>query len=443
MQENVSIMRVLSKKSMLSGSVAVPGSKSHTIRAGIFSLLASGTSVIHNPLESADCLSCMESITAFGADVRIEPGVWTVTAPADGLQVPTRVVDVGNSGSVLYFITPVAATLPDWTVLTGDASICTRPIQALLEGLRSLGAEAFTTRSAADAPPAVIRGPVSAGTVELEGNLSQYASGIMMAASRIAGTTVITLRNPKEVPFLQMTCTWLESLGVSVRYDRSAMNRFEIDGPADIPAFERHIPSDWEGVAFPLVAAIITGSPITITGIDCSGSQGDAAIVDDLVSMGADIVLDEEKQELHVNSRGAQPLSGGTFNCAGYPDAVPSLAVAGCFARGITRLEDIGVCRLKETDRITLMKKELEKLGATVREGPDWLEVHGDGGASLHGGTVDSHDDHRIAMALAVAGLAIPGEGVTVSDAECCAVSFPNFYEIMNTIHAGFVCMNG
>jgi len=295
-------MIVQSKKAVLSGSVSVPGSKSHTIRAGIFSLLAWGTSVIHDPLESADCLSCMDAVSAFGADVRIEPGVWTVTAPADGLRVPDRVVDVGNSGSVLYFITPVAATLSGWTVLTGDSSICTRPVKALLEGLRSLGAEAFTTREDSEAPPAVVRGPLFAGTVELEGNLSQYASGIMMAASRITGTTVISLRNPKEVPFLQMTCTWLESLGVPVSYDPERMNRFEITGPVAIPAFKRRIPSDWEGVAFPLVAAVITGSHITITGIDCSGSQGDAAIVDNLVEMGADIVIDEEKETLEVNS---------------------------------------------------------------------------------------------------------------------------------------------
>lgn len=433
-------MTIRSNKTELSGTVSVPGSKSHTIRAGIFSLLASGTSVIRNPLESADCLSCMDAISAFGAEVRIEPGVWTVTAPPSGIRVPAKVVDVGNSGSVLYFITPVAATLPGWTVLTGDASICTRPVRPLLDGLRSLGAEAFTTRDDSDAPPAVVRGPLKAGTVELEGNLSQYASGIMMAASRVAGTTVISLRNPKEVPFLQMTCTWLESLGVTVRYDKQRMNRFEITGPVALPSFERRIPSDWEGVAFPLVAAVITGSSITITGIDCSGSQGDAAIVDNLVEMGADIVIDEAKEELLVNSRGAKPLSGGTFNCAGYPDAVPSLAVAACFARGVTRLEDIGVCRLKETDRITLMKKELETLGAVVHEGPDWMEIHGNAGEGMHGGIVDSHDDHRIAMALAVAGLAIPGDGVFVRDAECCAISFPDFYTVMNGIHAGFVC---
>jgi len=158
--------------------------------------------------------------------------------------------------------------------------------------------------------------------------------------------------------------------------------------------------------------------------------------------MGADIVLDRHREVLVVNGTGVGTvaLRGGTFNCAGFPDAVPSLAVAACFARGDTVLTDIGVCRLKETDRITLMREELAKLGASLDEGPDYLVIHGTGGNGLHGGEVESHDDHRIAMALAVAGLAIEGAGVTVHEAECCAVSFPQFYDTMNGIGAGFVC---
>lgn len=440
-------MNVLSRKQRLSGSLTVPGSKSHTVRAGIFAALASGTSTIRNPLPSADCLSCLDVIRAFGAEVVIEPGLWTVTAPAGGIRLPSRVVDVGDSGSVLYFMTPVAATLSGWTVLTGDASICTRPIRALLEALKQLGAEGFTTRPDADAPPAVVKGPFRSGTVELEGNLSQYVSGILMAAARVEGTTVIKLKNPKEKPFLKMTCDWLESVGISVIRDDSRLDHFEITGPQQYRPFDRTIPSDWEGVAFPLVAAVITGSKIEIDAVDCSGSQGDEAIVDILREMGADIVLDRTREVLVVNAaRSASAglpvrLKGGTFNCAGFPDAVPSLAVAACFAEGDTVLTDIGVCRLKETDRITLMREELAKLGASLDEGPDYLVIHGTAGKGLHGGEVESHDDHRIAMALAVAGLAIEGEGVTVREAECCAVSFPKFYETMNGIGAGFVCI--
>ena len=441
-------MKVTATRKRLSGALTVPGSKSHTVRAGVFAALASGTSIIRNPLPSADCLSCMNVIQAFGAKVKIESGVWTVTAPEGGLRIPDRVVDVGNSGSVLYFMTPVAATLPGWTVMTGDASICTRPIAGLLDALKVLGAEGFTTRPDSVAPPAVVKGPFRAGRVVLEGNLSQYVSGIMMAAPRISGTTVIDLTNPKEKPFLKMTCEWLESVGIKVVWDPAKLDHFEVSGPQSYARFDRTVPSDWEGVAFPLVAAVITGSPLEIEHVDCTGSQGDEAIVDLLREMGADIVLDRARETLVINggmtapSGSSRPVSlrGGTFNCAGFPDAVPSLAVAACFAEGDTVLTDIGVCRLKETDRITLMRTELAKLGASLDEGSDFLVIHGTGGRGLHGGEVQSWDDHRIAMALAVAGLAIPGPGVVVHEAECCAVSFPGFYDVMNAVGSGFVC---
>ena len=440
-------MKVVSRKNSLSGSMSVPGSKSHTIRASIFAALASGTSVIRNPLPSADCLSCLDVIASFGAKVEISPGLWKVTAPKNGLQLPSRVVDVGDSGSTLYFMTPVAATISGWTVMTGDESICTRPIRELLEALKVLGAEGFTTRSDVDAPPAIVKGPFKAGRVTLEGNLSQYVSGIMMAAPRIKGTTIIDLRNPKEKPFLKMTCEWLKSVGIRVVYDEEKLDHFEVTGPQVYSAFEREIPSDWEGVAFPLVAAIITGSHVEIANVDCSGSQGDEAIVGILREMGADIELDIKRETLVINGSGKNVnpvrLKGGTFNCAGFPDALPSLAVAACFAEGDTKFVDIGVCRLKETDRISVMKEELSKLGASLEEGSESLTVHGSGGKGLHGGDVESHDDHRVAMALAVAGLAIPGTGVTVHDAECCAVTFPGFYETLNAIGAAFICAEG
>jgi len=436
-------MKVISRKNALAGTITVPGSKSHTIRACIFATLSTGTSIIRNPLPSADCLSCAEAMRAFGATITLEPGVWTVTAPEGGIRIPSSVVDVGNSGSVLYFMTPVAATLPGWTVMTGDASLCTRPIRGLLTALNELGAEGFTTRPDVDAPPAVIRGPFRPGTVELEGNLSQHVSGLMIAAARLEGTTVINLRKPKETPFLKMTVDWMASVGVRVVHDPERLDHFEITGPQAYRAFDRAMPSDWEGVAFPLVAAIITGSRIEIADVDLSGSQGDAAIVDILRDMGADVGIDAARAALVINGKGSfAGLRGGIYNCAGFPDALPALAVAACFAEGDTTLTDVGVCRLKETDRVSVMRRELSILGASLEEGPDWLTIHGTGGRGLHAGDVDSHDDHRVAMALAVAGLAITGPGVSIRGAECCAVTFPDFYGIMNKIGAGFICMD-
>lgn len=434
-------MQVSAKRHTLSGSIEVPGSKSHTIRACLFAAMAEGTSFIRNPLEGADCLSALHAVEAFGATVTTEPGLWKVTAPEGGLKLPDQVIDVGNSGSALYFLTPIAATLPGWTVITGDASIRTRPIRQILDAIKELGGDGFCTRPGTDAPPIVVKGPISAGHIEHEGVLSQQISGLLMAGARLPGTTVIDLRTPKETPFVKMTIGWLDSIGIEVTYDEKKMDHFEITGPKPYTPFDRRIPSDWEAAAFPMVAAVITGSKISIPAVDMSGSQGDAAIVDILRAMGADIEVDSSDGTLHVNRRGSgrTPLSGGEFNCAAFPDAVPALSVAACFAEGDVALTDIGVVRLKETDRIRILASELSKLGASVEEGADFLVVHGKGGRNLRGAVCESFHDHRIAMALSVMGLAMD-DPITVNDAECCSVSFPDFYEKMNAAGAGFIC---
>lgn len=442
-------MQVFAKRHRLHGSAAVPGSKSHTIRACLFAAMAEGTSVIRNPLEGEDCLSALRAVEAFGARTGRSRGLWTVTAPRGGLTLPSQVIDVGNSGSLLYFISPIAATLPGWTFITGDESICRRPVDEIIKAIKDLGGDGFCSRPGSCAPPFAVKGPIKAGRVEHEGVLSQQISGLLMAAARLEGKTVIDLRNPKETPFVKMTVDWLASVGIKVDYDSAGMNHFEIEGPRRYAAFDRSIPSDWGAAAFPLVAAAITGSELSIPRVDFSESQGDKAIVDVLSAMGADIEADEGAACLYINRRregllwdnGAPRLKGGEFNCASIPDAVPALAVAACFAEGETVLSDIGVVRLKETDRIAILKKELSRLGAEIEEGADYLVIRGKGGKNLHGGAVESHHDHRIAMALSVMGLALE-DGVTVSGAECCAVSFPHFYEKMNDCGAGFVCEN-
>ena len=437
-------MQVFAKKHGLSGSVEVPGSKSHTIRACLFAMMAEGTSFIRNPLEGEDCLSALRAVRAFGARTGRSHGLWTVTAPHGGLQLPQQVIDVGNSGSLLYFMTPIAATLSGWTFITGDDSIRRRPVDEIIKAIKDLGGDGFCSTPQKTTPPFAVRGPIRAGRIEHEGILSQQISGLLMAATRLEGKTIIDLKNPKETPFVKMTIDWLASLGVAVKYDAERMNHFEIEGPCRFAAFDRTIPSDWEAAAFPIVAAVITGSSLTIPDIDTSESQGDRAIVDVLKAMGADIEADKDAACLYVNKgqKSAAPaLKGGEFNCASIPDAVPALAVAACFAEGETRLTDIGVVRLKETDRISILYKELTKLGADIEEGPDCLVIRGKGGRNLHGGACESHHDHRIAMALSVMGLAIE-DGISVKDAECCAVSFPRFYEKMNACGAGFVCEN-
>ena len=448
-------MKILSKKTSLSGNIVVPGSKSHTIRALILASLAEGVSHISNPLPSADCLSASKAIQEIGASVEFDNknNIWTVTGAGKNAHLPSNVVDVGNSGSVLYFFTPICATFEGWSIFTGDSSIRKRPVLHLLEALKQLGANCYVSRPEENAPPALVQGPIKAGKVITDGRLSQYISGLMMASTLIDGKLEIELTDPKEVPYLDMTKYWLESLGVQVEMS-SDYKKISIIGPYQLKSFDKAIPSDWEAVAFPLIAGLITDSKIVIDNVDGSGTQGDDAIVSVLQSVGADIQWNKETSQLIVtggNRLSTENLPEKTLrvNLAGFPDAICALAVIACFIEGKTVLEDIGVCRRKETDRIVVMKSELEKLGAKVEEGEDYLAIYGNSpilangeknpNFNLHGGSVESFDDHRVAMSLACLGLGLPeGQEVIVNDAECCSVSFPGFFEVMNKIKANF-----
>ena len=450
-------MKAIAKKSVLSGHITVPGSKSHTIRALILAAMADGTSHISNPLPSNDCLSTAAAVKKVGAEVDFGDkqggsAVWTVRGAGAGLHLPDSPIDVGNSGSLMYFLCPVLSTLPGECTFTGDESICRRPVNHLIDALCQFGANGRSLNNGPDGtpgttPPFSFCGPIDVNKkLVTEGALSQYISGFMMAASRLNGTLNMELTNPKETPYLTMTKLWLESVGVPVEISPD-FKKISVTGPVPFKAFDRAVPSDWEGVAFPLVAALISGSEITIDNVDGSGSQGDDKIVEVLQSVGADIEWRREAEQLVV--RGGKKLStaalpGGELvvEMSAFPDAICALSVAACFIEGKTIFTDIDICRKKETDRIKAMTSELSKLGARIEDEGDRLVVYGNGGAGLHGGEVESYKDHRIVMSLACMGLGLAeGEKITVNDAEWCSVTFPRFFEVMNDIGAGFETM--
>ncbi len=463
------IMNIIASKHSLSGNITVPGSKSHTIRALILASLAKGKSNIYNPLPSADCYSAANAVPLFGAEVDFTPDGsdceklhWTVTGSENGLHLPDNIVNVGNSGSLLYFLSPVAATLNGYTVFTGDESICKRPVKHVVDVIKQLGSDSFVTRPDANGCPLVVKGPVKGShTVFTEGSISsQYITGLMLAGCLMDGTLSIELSDPKETPYLTMTQKWLEKVGVSVNVSPD-FKHISVEGPVDIKGFDCTIPSDWEGVAFPLIAALVSDSEVVIENVDSSGTQGDDAIVAVLQSIGSDIDWDKQKSVITV--RGGKKSKNGigrlttenlkdkTLHVAmsDFPDAVCALAAIACFTEGTTVLEDAAVCRRKETDRLKVLNIELTKLGADIEEGEDYLIIHGhspvlaDGSANpdfkMHGGNVLSYLDHRMAMSLACLGLGLrEGESVNIQDSECCSVSFPHFFELMNNLGAGY-----
>ena len=462
-------MNIIASRSSLSGNITVPGSKSHTIRALLLATLAEGTSHIKNPLPSADCLSTAAAVPLIGSEVDLnllaegEPGTeWTVYGAGKSLHLPDDVVNVGDSGSLLYFLTPVAACFEGTSVFTGDASIRKRPVNHVVDALNQLGAKCFVTRPNANGCPLVITGSIKkGGVVRTAGEISsQYISGLMMAGILTDEPIQIELSNPKETPYLTMTQKWLEKVGVQCSVSED-FKHISVTPNKNLKGFDVTIPSDWEGVAFPLIAALVSDSKITIENVDSSGTQGDDAIVSILQSLGADIQWNKEKETLVVaggkcaksgiGRLSTENLPNGELrvNISGFPDAVCALSAIACFTEGTVYIEDAAVCRRKETDRLKVLTVELSKLGAEIEEKEDSLVIYGhspflkDGSPNpdfkLHGAICESYDDHRMAMSLASIGVGLPeGEKIIINNAECCAVSFPHFYDVMNTINAGY-----
>ncbi len=428
-------MYSISRKASLHGEVIVPGSKSHTIRSVLLAAMAEGKSVINNPLTSDDGLSALNAARAFGAEVIEEPGVWIVEGKGKKLHVPENFIDTKNSGTTTTFVASMAALLDGYTFITGDHQIRRRPIKPLADALNELGAQAFLTRPGAVAPPVVIGGKMRGGRVSFSGFNSQFISSILLSSPLAEGDTEIIVENPLEKPYLQMTLDWMKLYGVVPSEASQDYKYFAVKGNQSYKAVDSTVPSDWSGVAFPLVAAVTTPSEVVISGVDFDDCQGDKAVVDHLIAMGADITKDSKNKRMVI--KGGTPLRGGlTIDLNDIPDSLPALSVAACFAKGKTTFINLAHVRVKETDRVGVMENELKKLGADIETGSDYMIVNG--GKALTGANVDSYDDHRVAMALTVAGLFAKGE-TKVRDAQCASVSFPRFFELMNKIGANIV----
>ena len=414
-------MKLVVDRSTLGGSVRMPGSKSHTIRALVIASLAEGTSTIREPLASLDTEACVRVCRGLGAQIRSEARTpnWEVTGTGGKLATPDNVLDVGNSGTTLYVTLSTAALGRGWTVFTGDEQIRSRPAGPLLDALLVLGADAFSTRGDGRAP-IVVRGPLRGGRVAIECPTSQYLTSLLLNCPLAEGDTTIEVPLLHEQPYVEMTLAWLDGQGI--RYERDGFRRFHVPGGQSYKPFDRAVPADFSSATFFLCAAAITGADVTLLGPDRSDTQGDKAVVDYLAAMGAEV----EWLPNGVRIRGRE-LKGTELDLNATPDALPAMAVTACFASGETRLVNVPQARIKETDRIAVMRQELTKMGARIEERPDGLVIQGGG---LRGAVVDGHADHRVVMALAVAGMAASGR-TEITTAEAAAVTFPGFVDLM------------
>ncbi|TFG64274.1 MAG: 3-phosphoshikimate 1-carboxyvinyltransferase [Spirochaetales bacterium] len=416
--------------SHLEGSVRIPASKSHTIRALLIAALAEGESIVRHPLASEDTASCLRTILALGAGVRQEDKTLVITGTEGSPGTPENVIDTGNSGTTLYLAAGAAALQGSWTVFTGDEQIRRRPIEGLLGGLRDLGAEAFSTRGNGCAP-VIIKGPLRGGETSMECPTSQYLTSLLLAAPLAAGDSTIHVPLLYEKPYIDMTLGWLSEQGILLTY--SDYSLFRIKGGQRYRPFDKSIPADFSSAAFFLCAAAITGSELTLLGLDMKDTQGDKALVGMLESMGVRYSFGGDSITVLGAGKDGPAFTGADLDLNDTPDALPALAAAACFAEGTTRLFNVPQARLKETDRITVMQQELSKMGADIEEMPDGLIIKGRGGKGLTGARVCGRGDHRVIMALSVAALGAEGKTV-IDDASAAGITFPDFYDLLGSV---------
>jgi len=407
------------KASTLSGTIEIPPSKSHTHRALIFALLGKGQSTISKYLDSPDSAAMLKTIQQLGAKVQKDHDQLIIEGVGPKLRPAEDVINAGNSGIVLRFIGALAALIPTYTVITGDHSIRTRrPIKPLLEALKQLGVSAESMLGNGYAPK-IIKGPLKSGVCTLDGQDSQPVSALLIATSFAEGSSEIHVTNPGEKPWIDLTLSWFDFL--KLPYENHNYTHYKIPGGATYSGFHYTVPGDFSSLAFPVAAALITQSEISIENVDMTDIQGDKKLLGLLEQMGAK--FETKGRTLQVKKSG--PLQGQTIDINDTIDAITILAVIGCFATGETVLKNGAIARKKECDRIHCIATELKKMGADIQEIEDGLIIRT---SKLKGTTLETYHDHRMAMSLTVAALGAEGESV-IHHTECTHKTYPNFKE--------------
>ncbi|MES2274134.1 MAG: 3-phosphoshikimate 1-carboxyvinyltransferase [Chlamydiota bacterium] len=408
----------------LKGTLLIPPSKSHTLRALLFALMAKGKSRIQNPLSSPDTSAMIDAICCLGGKVDRERDVLIVHGVAGRLKPAENVIDCGNSGQVLRFIGALSSLLSTYTIFTGDPSIRhNRLVQPLLDALQQLGAFAASSKLDGYAP-IIIRGPLQGGAAILNGEDSQPISGLLI----LGAFTPLKLNvlHPGEQPWIALTLSWFDRLGIP--YVNHNFERYEMKGGAKLDAFDYIVPGDFSSAAFPIGAALITHSELTLQSLDLKDSQGDKAILSVLEKMGARFEIDQNRLTVKKTAR----LKGIRIDINDFIDALPILAVIACFAEGTTEIVNAAIARKKESDRIRGVAVELRKMGASIEEKPDGLIIHG---SPLNGAHLETYHDHRLVMALSVAALGAIGSS-SVNGFEGCAKTWSTFLADFQTIGA-------
>jgi 3-phosphoshikimate 1-carboxyvinyltransferase len=430
----------LGKSKPLKGEVKIPGDKSITHRAIILGSIAHGETRVNGFLAAEDCLRTIVAFQSLAVKITREKQSLSIQGGGfHGLKESEDVIDLGNSGTGIRLLAGVLAgqaRLPDgqefFSILTGDSSLRQRPMRRVVEPLRQMGAVIHGRQGGNLAPLAILGRPLNGIQYDLPIPSAQVKSALLLAGLHASGATIIR----EQAKSRDHTERLLKHFGVDVEEQGLTVS---VKGPVTLQGREIQIPGDISSAAFLMVAAsAVKGSQITLLEVGINPTR--TGILEILLEMGADIKVENRRElcgepvaDITIQS---SPLKGTMIKgekTLRALDEFPILCVAAALASGETVIMDARELRVKESDRIAVMVQELGKMGVQLEEFPDGVRIVGKG--RLQGAVCDSHGDHRVALALSVAGLVAKGETV-VRNTECIETSFPGFYSLLESLKA-------
>ncbi len=405
--------------SSISGQVKAPPSKSMTQRAIAAALLADGESLIINPSYCDDSLAAMNIAVGLGA--RVEPAVNEMKITGCR-ELKEKKLNCGESGLAIRMFSPIAALFPGEITMIGSGSLKKRPMFMIGDALNQLGVRCINTDGFV---PLTIQGPLKGGKCEIDGSVSsQLLTGLLMALPTADKDSEITVRNLKSKPYIDMTLEILNDFGISVENDDYKL--FRIQGRQKYISRTFEVESDWSGGAFLLVAGAINGN-LKVTGLRSESFQSDKGILQALKKAGANMKISDSKIEISKSG-----LKAFDFDATESPDLFPPLVALASYCEGVTEIRGASRLYYKESDRASALSEEFRKLNISVELKDDSLFITG---GKVKGARVNSHEDHRIAMAAAVAALGA-SDKVFIKDSHCVAKSYPGFFDDLKNIGA-------
>ncbi len=416
--------RVIRTRNGVSGVVRVPGSKSIANRALVMAALAPGVSKLSNVPSGDDTVAMVDALERLGLNPEFRSGSVRIAGPLDRTSTNSVALDAKLAGTTSRFLTALASVRCGSTTIDGGEPLRRRPNVALRNALLELGAVIESPVN--DGLPVTLHGNLDlANEVTVDGSVSsQFTSALMMIGSVIEGGLRLNLRGALvSRSYINLTAAVMQQFGVQVVADEGSI---WVDG-SKIRACELEIEADASSASYPLAAAAISGGSVEVRGLGNTSSQSDALFAELLKDMGCDVAITNSSTTVRRNP--SNSLLGIRANLAEASDLVPSLATVCCFANSRSEITGVGFIRNKESNRIEGLAAQLNRFGASVIPTPDGLIIEP---SALHGASIDSMHDHRIAMALALVGLRVPG--VEILNPEVVSKSWPDYWSMLDAL---------